>query len=723
MPNLTEEPKERQALVSLTLKRVKMSHEYIRPWHEKWVRYYKIYRSISDAAQDEDEPNIFLPYAFGIVEQIVSKSTEPILQLKPPCRVQPKRNNHKKQADNFGFVARQYFSSSRWQMDYTESNKELAITGNAWEVDEYVNDYRQGKKWAKVKKTGIMASLKSFAGKVLPIQSEYDYEGLEEVVAQYPHKVGYNTRFPSIFDVWPEPRVKNVHDMHWIIEQEREVALSDLMNQYYTDPVTHEKKQVYDFTELLHDAGKHEDGAITPKFSFDTQTDYGDIARRAMAGIDERSETTNDMDRVHLLHIWEKDRMWTIAQGKYLVRKVDFPFHVSRLPFRLRRYTTDKEFLYGIGAIEPAEHLFYELNDIHNLSMENWIRIIQKMVAIHIDAVPFPDDFKPRAGGKVRVKTSSRVQDAIMPIEHQDITGSMLNQESNTKGFIEWVLSVSDLSPGTQGTKQTHKTLGGLIEVQQSLAVRFGTLRRMQLANFQDQMWFMEKLFSQFQFEPISVTTYGPSGETAIMEMSMEDIWTDGLGFDFIIEHDPSYGDESVLRNQLMVLQDVFLKYEQYRNASGDPNLAKVNMPKLMERILQSFGWYDTSEMLQAPNGILDPSAEFEMMMVGSPVAPNPNENLTDHLITHMIQLNSPLVQKGLETGKIGPESMLLLKAHIEATQGLINETSANPMAMGQLRIKQNIQREQMAARSTAMGGDVVDVETPMNGQMERGMQ
>ena len=37
------------ALVDLAKKRYMSSAEYCRPWHERWVRFYKIYRSIVDA--------------------------------------------------------------------------------------------------------------------------------------------------------------------------------------------------------------------------------------------------------------------------------------------------------------------------------------------------------------------------------------------------------------------------------------------------------------------------------------------------------------------------------------------------------------------------------------------------------------------------------------------------------------------------------------------------
>ena len=683
---IPEDPKERERLVNLIRKRAQMSYDYFKPWQEKWVRFYKIYRAISDAVLDSDEPNIFLPYAFGVVENALSTVIEPILQDKPPCRVRARRRQHEKAAEAFSNVAREFYTSSDFQIDYTGSGKELLVTGNAWERDEWASEYRVGKRWKKVPRTGSMGKIKDFVGRMIPMNGiGTQFESFEEVEQLYPFRVGFNTKFPSVFDILPEPNIKKVKDMHWILEQESSVSLADLRNQFWTDPATGEKVPVYDLTELLRDAGQHEEGSIVPIPTESLfQNDYGRESREASSGQSEdNSSQKNDIDRVHLVHMWERDGVTTLAQGKYVIRADKHIYHCPRLPYRLKVYTLDPQHLYGLGAIEPAEHLFYEFNDIHNLSMANWIRLINKMVAIHMDAVPFPDDLKPSAGGKVRVKTTTRVQDAIMPIEHTDVTPSMLNQESNIRGLLEWVLSVSDLSPGTQGTKQTHKTLGGLLEVQENLAKRFATIRRMLLANFQDQMEFMEIMFSQFQFVKIPLTVVGENGETDYREINNESIFTDGEGFKFVIDHDPSYGNENVMRNQLMVYLDLQIRYEQMRLALGNPKLPRAKIEETMRRTSQAFGWMDSSSTLEMPDGSVSPEQELEMMLSGVAVAPSPRENLVQHLVEHTMQINSPKFIQEVQTGKISPETVLMLQAHLQATRSMIQQTMVDPLRYG----------------------------------------
>ncbi len=263
---------------------------------------------------------------------------------------------------------------------------------------------------------------------------------------------------------------------------------------------------------------------------------------------------------------------------------------------------------------------------------------------------------------------------------------------------------MADYSPGVEGTKQTHKTLGGLMEISKSLAQRTTTIRRMILAGYQDQMWFMEKLYSQFAMDKQPFTVYGPDGSTRLAQFDLWDIDTGGMGFDFVIEYDPSFGDDSLLRNQMMVLLDTCIKYENARVQMADGSMPKANMGEVMRRLFRAFGWSDTSGMLSPADGTMDPQAEFTLMSQGIPTAPQPKENLVEHLIEHTIQLNSPLLQKGLADGTVDPKVAALLKAHIQATTMMIMQVASNPQAAAQQKIASAAQASAGAGRGPMPG-------------------
>ncbi len=692
LQQIIKDPAKHDELVRLARNRRMQSLDFFGPYHEKFVRMQKIYSNITDKVQDVDEPNAGIAYAYGIVEDLVSKITEPIIQMRPPCRVQAKRADQERAAENFATITSNYFRTSRYQIEYTESTRELIIVGNTWERDNWSNDWVRGKKWARVQKP-----VTDDDGNVVLDDGgdEILHDSLEEVEADYPERVGYHTTFPAIFDILPEPGPACDRDLRWLIEQVVSEAIEELQTRKYADPNTGELTNVFDFSLMFEEIGDHVPGQIQP-IKPEDHNSTGDEYRRAIAGQlpEETGLEMGDIDKVHLDWVWEKNRFWVVANGAYVVAYQENVFQVPRIPYRLKIYTPLKGFLYGTGAIEPVESNFYELNDIHKLAMRNWVRIVNKMVAYNENAVPFVDDFKPRAGGKIRVRTSTSVRNEIVSLDQQDVTGTMLLQQDSTKGNLERAIAVADFAPGKEGTKQTHKTLGGLMEIARSMGQRITTIRRMVLAAYQDQMWFMEKLYSQFQFDKVPYQVHGPDGATSMTELNMWDIYTEGVGFDFVIEYDPSFGDDALLRNQMMVLLDQCVTYEQARIQLGHTDAAKANLEDVMRRIFKAFGWIDTSKILERPNGQIDADQEFELMIQGIPQEPKEGENLASHLIDHTIQINSPKYMKGVASGDITERSHLLMKAHLEATKRKLFEIAVDPKKAADARRALNLQKE-----------------------------
>lgn len=701
--DLPTDPQERLKLIELAKKRYRISKDYFSPKHEIWVRCYKIYRALADAVDDPEEENMFIPYAFGMIEDIVSRLVEPVLQKLP---VHPKARSQRftTAARNFYSLVKTYLSTSRYQLEYTDSNRQKVITGNRWEKDEFLSEWIEGLEWKQIVVNKMVNTAANLLGKVIPLQVMAKFNKLIEAPKLYPKNVGYRCRFPSVFLVWPEPGIKRVEDMHWLIEEEESIALDDLRKQKYKDAQGN-IKSVYDLTEIDRDYQKHEPGSISP--NFDDKSVYheqiSDVlgSRNIMSDsrTDGQGKDGADMDKVHLLHVHEPGRRWTIANGKYLVLHIDKPLHRPRIPFRLDCYTPDPENLYGLGAIEPTEDLFLELNDIHRLSMRSWVRMINGLVAYHVGAVPFKDDWKPKAGGRVRIDpgVSPSIHNAIASIQLQDPTNSMLTHESNSKGLLERVISIADMSPGASGTKQYHDTATGLLEIQNQLAKRFSTMRRAQMANYQDQMQAMYDLAMQFMFEPLPVKVVDPDGKTLYPKFTRDDIWTDGEGFDFVIEEDPSFGDNVVQRNQLMVLLDIAIKYETYRMNTKDPELLKFKVSEVMRRLVEAFGWTFNAELLGPVDNVLTPDAELNMILNGMPVEPNPQENLLGHAVDHIAQMMSPKIQQGAAAGQITPEMLATLKAHIQDTMMMAQAVMQNPQGAAQAKIADIMKGQAMA--------------------------
>ena len=669
-------PQTHKELVDTCSKRLRSSSDYFNTRLDTMIRCYKIYRAIKDAADDSDEPNTGPSYAYGIVEDAVAALSESILNARVPTPARARYAQDQKKAENFNSVAATYFSSGPYQEAYPNSVRERIICGANWEADCWAWRYRKGKMWKMVQKV---------------TESGVGYEAMEEVEHEEPVQVGYYTRFPSIFNIRPQPRVASVEKMKWLLEIEENVALEDLQETYYIDPATKERKPFFDLSEIMKEkaGGK----SIRPEPVEQQTNNHQAELREIMDGTAEDKDTDDlreDQDQLTLVWVNEPDLIYCVANGRWVIAYIENLYHRPGIKYRVKSCTQQPHSLYGLGMIEPVEGLYYELDDIHILSMRNWVRIINKMVLYNPDAVPYAEnDFKPRALGRIRVRPQlgRSVGQEVQAFDHQDVTGSMLAQESNDKGLVERALGLPDFSKGVEGTKQSHSTLGGLNMIAAAAAKRVALIRRQELAGFQKQMFNMQGLYSQFLVEKMPFTTYGPDGSTSMAEFDLWDLDTEGRGMDFIIEYDPAFGDDALMRNQLMVLIDQGIKYNQAVMSMFPPGTKPmVELDEIMRRNFKAFGFNDTSVVLKRPDGVMSPAAELQAMLQGKPVQVNPMEDLISHYLEHLQQAVNPDLVAAIQSGAAPMDVMLRLKTHLEQTRLALEKAIRDPGTMIRMR-------------------------------------
>ena len=615
-------PEQKKALAAKQHKRLTSSAKFYSSYFDKWKIYYKMYHSIKDAAADTDEPNMLIPVAYGIVEDAVARLAIPLLQ-KLPISVRAKASKFAENAEKFYNACKDYFGGANYRLDRIASEREYVITGNAWEIYSWKNDWLQGKEWKNVTEDEEVEYPIPYLGKAINMMKDVlSINKPKEVSKEYPEDIGFNTRFPSIFAMFPEPGVKKFNNLSWVIEAEGVVSVADLEKVMYLDPETREKKPLYDLTELLASVeGKK--SKIKPE---PPELAEGEDISQIISGRATNVSGESDEPSVFITRTFQKDNtIITVANGKFVIHAITEVYHYPVMPVQLRTYTQDKENLFGTGIIEPILELLFEVNDIHNMSFQNWIRTINKMIVYDESVIKYPDDFTPRAGGKIRANllAGGNVNAAFGVVDHQDVTASMINMESQTMGKIEKTISISDLTPGSMGTKAYHKTYGGLMEIQSSFARRFEIMSMTELAYLTKQMEIMYWMFQQFMFDDMPMGVF-QNGVFKAERYRREDFDSGGQGFIFVQSTDPSFGDAAVQRNQLMVLFDQGLKYESNRIASGDPELKRVSLDKLFELNLAAFGVQDMNKIIALPNGVLSPEQELDMMLQGMPPKTNP---------------------------------------------------------------------------------------------------
>ena len=696
--SILADPAAHAELITLAGKRRAASQEFYQARLDAFIRFYKIYNALKDATDDDDESNTGPSYAFGIIEDSTAALSESMLNAKVPTPARHRHIQDEKKAENFNAMAGTYFATGQYQTDYPQSVRERMICGSSWEFDGWACQYRKGKRWAKNKV-------------VTPEGNEV--EMTQQVEIDEPVKVGYYTRFPSIFLMRPQPRVDSVEKMKWLIEIEERRPLQDLREQQTVDPATGEKVPFFRLEKI--DEEKSGGKVITPAELDQKGNDYMAQLRQIQDGVSQNEQTPDQgsIDELTLEWVWEDDRVFVIANGLWVIAYIENLLHRPGIPYRIKGCTPQKHSLYAKGMIEPVEFLLYELDDIHVLSMRQWMRAIHKMIAYNPEAVPHAqNDFKRRADGKIRVTPplGGSVAGQIMVIPTENVGREMLLAESNNKGLVERALGMPDFSQGVEGTKQDHDTLGGLQEIKAQAAKRVASIRRQELAGYQKQMWRMEGMFSQFQMDKAPFSYHGPDGATAMLELDLWDIDTQGRGFDFPIIYDPSFGDDALMRNQKMVLMDTATKYNQAIMTMFPPGTKPLaQLEVIFGDLCKAFGYTDTASILKRPDGTMTPEEKLQAMLRGEPVAISPNEDLVACYAFMAAQMMNPQLALAAETGQAPPDIMLRVQAHIKMLQGAIMQAVENPSII--IRAKQFAQPGgQAAPTGDSRGKDIASM-------------
>ena len=682
----------------------------------EWVRWYKYYRKIVDFIPEPDEPAITLGYVFGIVEQINSKITEPLLQMGIPFGVYPVGKGDGQASENFAQICRSFYAKPNFQEALRRSKKEMIITGNRWEIDEWQNIKQPGFMWGKVPQevpvlrpdgTPLMEG-----GKPKVTITLIDAEVPFDRSTHY----GFTSRFPSVFDIYPEPDRRTVGagaptDISWLVEDMGELAIEDLVRQKYVNPADGMTNPVYNFEQLMHDRGIKararyerfmkggsdyaEDAygrLIVPTGKWNISTDYHQIDKDTQYPTEGsvNRQSSEDRDKVWIARHYEANEILTIANGKYVIQRIVDPWHVPGIKARCENYTQDPEFIYGQGAIQPIEDEILAMGDAFNLTFSNAIRLVNKMVAVREDAIVTMDDFKPKAGGKIRISGSTDVRAAIAEVPQSSVIQEMMALNSILSGEINFVSSVMDGTPGVQGTKPDHKTKGGLESIQVNYATRFITNQAQALINEARRGLSIEEFFSQFGFEKRPYRSVRDDGTHVMSEFSKEDIFTEGRGFDYLIEIDPLWGNTMAQRQNALDAFSHGTDYEKLRKELQDPTMRKLNLDMLYERVLKlAFGLRDTSRIFTAPDNSMTPEAEFQIIINGGTVKLCGGDPMA-HATAHLLQSQSPKLVEAIQAGKADPKSVQMLEMLVQQCEAQIKTFLANPQAAATAKLSEH---------------------------------
>lgn len=354
------------------------------PREDAWRRWYKLYRSYVDEKEKLQRPhrsNLFIPYVFSIVETVVPRLISNVFASRPYIGVLPVNEFSVEKA-----------KAHENLLDY-QLNQKIGIVSLAvsWFKEALLYgtsilkvgwEYEEGEVWTE------KPSLEVFG---VPIGTQRVKE--TQVIKDDPL-----VEHIDLWDFYIDPEATDIDDARYCIHRVYR-DLEHLRRMEEIGIYSNIDKVVKSFSDQSYDIG------VAQRLS-----DIGMQSNDGQSG------------KIELLEYWRDDRVVVVANRAVVIRNEENPYYHRKKPFvRLVDTLVPHEF-YGIGEIEPLEHLQYELNSLRNQRMDNINIIINKMWKIQRGADIDPKQLQSRPGGIIEVDEMDDVQE----LEMDDVTGNIV---------------------------------------------------------------------------------------------------------------------------------------------------------------------------------------------------------------------------------------------------------------------------------------------------------
>ena len=705
MTSIPTDDREYKKLVSKVSLRYLSSSQHYYDHFDKFRRMERWWEQVEEKADSGDEYSVMLGYAFALVERMHAKITEPLFQMGLPCDTYPRHAGDYAKAKNLQQIQRAFYSGPNFQDALGVSKKSMCVVGHRWEFDEWMNIRRNGKTWGLVPQKVKIVKKRTDG---TPFEAKIDEMVMAEIPFERTIHYGFNSEFPRWDQVHAEPGRTTIDtgqktDMTWVIRDLGYLTIESMAKETQYDPNSKTNVPRYDFSRLLHKYGKSAEkryqdimdgksgavdnfgAVITPQRSWDYQ------AGRMSGRGDSRAAQANaleDRDKVWVVQHREMGEILTIAQGEHIIHRMVDPWHVPGLKCRIENYTTPATGkLYGKGAIEPIEGELSELDDMHAMSMDNIFRIVHRMTYVRQDAIVNEDDFSARAGGLVRIKSDvADVRGAVSEAQQNSPVNEMLAVESDLRGLIEFASMELDGAPGVKGTKQNHATKGGMDQIVSNMSPSYSRWQRQARVNECRRCMNMADFLSQFHFEKQSYRLIRADGSTSFATFDRTDIDTDGRGFDFGYNMDPSWGNPQQKLQLKKSVYDAAVEFLKLDPKLRGENSKVPRLDVLFEEILQEIGYTDTSGIFQLPDGSMSPEEELERLAQGGSV-PGCKGDLRHHIQMHILQLESPGLKAAVQSQKANPETPRMLQLLISQAMAEMKTFLSDPEGSAKERL------------------------------------
>lgn len=450
----------REPPVQLVLQRYLAADAFQTPYRERWLRYYRLYRSFRDERFTITKNNNFVPKAFSLIETVHPRLTSAVLDQRPFVVAYPRNAEDIESAKMITDLEDYQFHHCQAEKKISNWIKECLLYGNSV-IKVFYNNQADLTKNASENKPGTVMLSDAFRNN------------------------GPDIANVDLWDFFVDPGSSDIDSARWCIHK----ILKD------REAVIREGEQ-FGYQNL----DKLEHGTQTEKDSIKT-------VRTEAIGVSEPSSFQDkNTSKVEILDYWENDRHIVVANRSVLLLDSNNPYEHKRKPFLVIKDQEVPHEFFAIGEIESIESLHNKLLDYRNMLEDNADQLIHKMWKAQRGANINPDQLVSRAGGIVWTDD----MDAIAPLVNQDIMPSTYNMISLIKSEIDEASGVLDV---VKGTDTSSRTATATLALQQAAGNRFSqkvrNIKIMGIKPLAEMFW---QLDVQYMPESLTVRILGPKG-------------------------------------------------------------------------------------------------------------------------------------------------------------------------------------------------------------------
>ncbi len=553
-------------ILNVVLEDYQATKTFQQPFFDKFVEYYKLYRSyIEEANKRPNGSNLFIPYAFHIIETIVAKLVNAMFYARPYVQTVPLgvddgdlRNEKAKKMNKL--LDYQFFQKMDMMHIASDTIKTALLYGTA--VTKQTWDYEEKEVVKRVPKEVLGIKLKNL----------FEEQKKKEIVKDYPKM----TLVP-ILDFFFDPASTDIDSGRYCIHR-------------YSEDLDVLKSQSEKTGGKYKNLDKLEESTGAPSATVDLLASIG------------VSGTANRKKGIEILEYWTDDWVVKVANNEVVIMSQPNPFHHRKKPFAKWIDTPVPNEFYGIGEIEPIVYLQHELNTTRNQRIDNVSFALNRMWKKVRGANISPDQLVSRPNGIIEVDDMNDLDE----IQFTPVTVGY-EEEQVIKSDIDRTTGVFDSARGSNPVRRETATTMSILANASSERFQIKVMLLSE-GGFKEAVQQIIQLNQQFIDRNMEMIILGEDGTQEITELSPTDIIGE---YDIVAVGsavEPSLNKE-VKQNQMIQLLNV-INQNPY-----------VNQEAFLRRLFEAFDMKNIDELLAQPEMMPEfPGMEQEPPMGGLPI-------------------------------------------------------------------------------------------------------